>query len=232
MQLKKIVLTCTLVCLVGCSTKSVNTAYSVQLAIPNPDSNTIRGAANQSTPVINSEALPDLPKAHMLPAVDSINDLVDNFHFDGNGVKVRLIVKNDKACFLWIKPSTPNDKGELVMESLKREKFGLWKGGNSARLFTQSNPNQLDVYYPNEELQASYINTSVTKELTRAADDYKQRTAGFDVLLRGDLNKSKVGRSIYTNQCAQLANFYYREELPLLNEEQKQEFQRELEQTK
>ncbi len=225
MLFKKIFLFSILIYLIGCSSKTSSTE---QLTLPNP----AEASTAVSEPVVKSEALPDLPAAKKLPPVDSVNDLIDNYHFDGDGVKVRLVVKNDKACFLWIKPSTPNIPGEVVMEALKREKLGLWKGINSERLFTQSAPNQLDVYSPNEELQASYTNTSVTKELTTAVSDYKERTAGFDVLLRSNLNKSKVARAVYTNQCAQVANFYYREELSPLNAEQKQEFQRELESTK
>jgi hypothetical protein len=225
MLLKKIFLFSVLIYLVGCSSKTSSTS---QLTLSNP----AEASTSVSEPTVKSEALPDLPTAKKLPPVDSVNDLIDNYHFDGDGVKVRLVVKNDKACFLWIKPSTPDTAGELVMEALKRDKLGLWKGINSERLFTQSAPNQLDVYSPTEELQASYTNSSVTKELTRAASDYKERTAGFDVLLRSNLNKSKVARAVYSNQCAQVANFYYREELPPLNTEQKHEFQRESESTK
>ena len=77
----------------------------------------------------------------------------------------------------------------------------------------------------------SYTNPMMTKELSRTLADYKERASSFDVLLGRALNKSKVGRVIYTNQCAQLANFYYREELPRLTREEKQEFERESEQT-
>jgi hypothetical protein len=215
MLFKRFLIFSILIYLVGCSPKSSdNTAH---LNLPKP----VEYLASVSpAPASQSEVLPELSETKKLPAVDSVNDLIDNFHFDGDGVKVRLVVKDDKGCFVWIKPSTPDATGELVMEGLKREKLGLWKGNNTQRLFTQSAPNQLDVYSPHEELQASYTNPSITKDLLKAPGDYKERTAGFDVLLRRDLSKSKVARTIYTNQCAQFTNFYYREELsPLISEE-------------
>ncbi|WP_265270878.1 hypothetical protein [Nostoc sp. KVJ3] len=84
------------------------------------------------------------------------------FYFDGNGLKVSLTIAADKGCFVYVRRSTPNRIGEVEIESLQREKLGLWRSYNTQRLLTQAAGNKLKIYSSSEELSSTYENPVIS----------------------------------------------------------------------
>ena len=144
-------------------------------------------------------------------------------------VKVSLTVAADKACFVYVRRSTPDRVGEVEIESLRREKLGLWRSYNTQRLLTQSAGNRLSVYSSSEELSSTYENPAISPKILVAAKELNEREKSFKLLLRQDLRASDSARRIYVNQCQKLGNFYYKEELPPLTDKERKEFGRSVE---
>ncbi|MBW4512875.1 MAG: hypothetical protein KME64_41265 [Scytonematopsis contorta HA4267-MV1] len=207
--------------LIGCTSQKVSKPINQASASP----------VSQPEPSISKEALPEgLKTSSKLGETDLENDLIDAFNYDGNGIKVGLNVAVDKACFVYIRPTIPTKPGEVEMEFLKREKPGLWRGYQTQRVYTQAAGNKLKVYQ-NDELLSDYENSAVSNELIAATKDFKQRDKSFELLLRQDLAASSSARKVYTEQCAKLKSFYYREELQALDDKQKREFELDKKQT-
>lgn len=99
-------------------------------------------------------------------------------------MKVSLTVAADKACFVYVRHSTPDRVGEVEIESLRREKLGLWRSYNTQRLLTQPAGNKLNVYSSSEELFFTYENPAVSPEILVAAKELKEREKSFKLLLR------------------------------------------------
>lgn len=208
---------------VGCSKNSANTTVPVSPAPPliNVPSSPSATAASQS--------LPELPKQETLDSatLDSTNDLLDSFYYDGNGIKVSLKVGSNNACYVYIRRSTPDKVGEVEMEYLVQEQAGLWRGYETNRQFAQPLGNKLNIYQDNE-LVTSYDNPSIASDQKQAVKDLNERKKAFLLLLRQDLSISETAGRAYTNQCQGLKGFYYKEELPSLTPEQQTEFERSL----
>jgi hypothetical protein len=215
--------------LFGCSSPEKENKVSAIESNPSPTPSLSSANVNNATPSLNSEVLPDLSNKEKLGEVSAENDLIDSFYFDGNGVKVSLTVAADKACFLYVRRSTPDRVGEVEIESLRREKLGLWRSYNTQRLLTQPAGNRLSVYSSSEELSFTYENPAVSPEIFVAAKELKERAKSFKLLLRQDLGASDSARRIYVNQCQKLGNFYYKEELPPLTDKERKEFGRSVE---
>ncbi|MEA5624503.1 hypothetical protein [Nostoc sp. UHCC 0251] len=210
--------------LVGCSSPEKEDKISAIESNPSPTPSLSSANVNNASPSLNPEALPDLSNKEKLGEVSADNDLIDSFYFDGNGVKVNLTVAADKACFLYVRRSTPDRVGEVEIESLRREKLGLWRSYNTQRLLTQPAGNKLKVYSSSEELSSTYENPAVSQEMLVAVKELKEREKPFKLLLRQDLRASDSARRIYINQCQKLGNFYYKEELPPLTEKERKDF--------
>jgi hypothetical protein len=203
--------------LFGCSNNKKDSVSAEQFT-PSP-------TPSSATPSLN-QALPEgLPNKEKLGDTDLENDLIDSFYFDGNGVKVWLSVAVDKACFIYVKRSTPDKVGEVEIESFTREKPGLWRGYQTQRAMSQSAGNKLNIYQ-NEELVSNYENTAIPSEALAAGKELKERSESFKLLLRQDLKASDSARRVYNEQCLKLRNFYYREELPPLTKNEKRDFKR------
>jgi uncharacterized protein YcfL len=204
--------------LVGCSSPEKENKVSAIESNPSPTPSLSSANVNNATPSLNSEVLPDLSTKEKLGEVSAENDLIDSFYFDGNGVKVSLTVAADKACFIYVRRSTPDRVGEVEIESLRREKLGLWRSYNTQRLLTQPAGNKLNLYSSSEELSFTYENPAISSEILVAAKELKERE-----------KSSESARRIYVNQCQKLGNFYYKEELPPLTDKERKEFGRSVE---
>ena len=215
-----------LLLLVGCSSKEKGSVSAEQL---NPSPTSSLPSDNSTTPPLNPNVLPDISKKEKLGEVDATNDLIDSFYYDGNGVKVSLTVAADRACFVYVRRTTPDKAGELEIESLQREKLGLWRSYKTQRLFTQPTGSQLNIYSSDEELSSTYQNPAISSDALQADKDFKERQKSFNLLLRQDLSASDSAKRVYASQCQKLRNFYYKEELPLLRVKERQEFERSVE---
>lgn len=226
--MKKYVFLGLLLLLIGCSKDNSNATALQPQPLPSPP--TFLPSSTPS-PVAASQALPELSKKETLGEVDGTNDLIDSFYFDGNGIKVSLNVDADEACFVYIRRSTPDRIGEIEMESFVRERAGLWRSYQTARLMAQTAGNKLNMYL-NDELLTAYENPSISLEQEQAIRDFNERKSAFKLLLRQDLSISESAKRVYANQCQGLRNFYYREELPSLTQKEQLEFERNLKNTK
>ncbi len=224
-----------LLLLIGCSSPEKEDNISAIKSNFSPTPSLSSANVNNATPSLNPEVLPDLSNKEKLGEVSAENDLIDSFYFDGNGVKVSLTVSfyfdgngvkvsltvvADKACFVYVRRSTPDRVGEVEIESLRREKLGLWRSYNTQRLLTQPAGNKLKVYSSSEELYSTYENPAISQEMLVAVKELKEREKSFKLLLRQDLRTSDSARRIYVNQCQKLGNFYYKEELTPLTEKE------------
>ncbi|MDZ8052373.1 MAG: hypothetical protein RMX63_13030 [Aulosira sp. ZfuCHP01] len=215
--------------LFGCSSPEKEDKVSAIESNSSPTPSLSSANVNNATSSLNPEALPDLSNTEKLGEVSAENDLIDSFYFDGNGVKISLTVVADKACFIYMRRSTPDRLGEVEIESLQREKLGLWRSYNTQRLLTQPAGNRLSVYSSSEQLSSTYENPAISPEILVAAKELKEREKSFKLLLRQDLRASDSARRIYVNQCQKLGNFYYKEELPPLTDKERREFGRSVE---
>ena len=225
--MKKPIVLSLLMLVVGCS--KTNTISDIKLTAlkssPSPTPLVITSPSPSSLSV--SQALPELSKQEVLGELDSTNDLIDSFYFDGNGIKVSIKVGSNEACYVYIRRSTSERLGEIEMESLVRERGGLWRGYQTGRQLAQNTGNKLSIYQ-NNELLTSYENPSVSLEPDQAIKDLDERKSAFSLLLRQDLSISESAKRVYTNQCQGLKGFYYKEELPSLTTAEQLEFERNI----
>lgn len=208
---------------VGCSKNNTNTTVPASPAPP------LINVSPSPSATAASQSLPELPKQETLDSatLDSTNDLLDSFYYDGSGIKVSLKVGSDNACYVYIRRSTLDKVGEIEMEYLVREQAGLWRGYETGRQLAQPAGNKLNIYQ-NNELVTFYENPSIASEQKQAIKDLNERKKAFLLLLRQDLSISETAGRAYTNQCQGLKGFYYKEELPLLTQAEQVEFERSL----
>ncbi|PSB30824.1 hypothetical protein [Chlorogloea sp. CCALA 695] len=208
----------------GCS--KANPPAAIETVVPVSPSPLVSVSPSPSTSPV-SQALPELQEQEVLGELDSTNDLLDSFYFDGNGIKMSLKVGGSQACYVYIRRSTPEKLGEIEMESLVRERAGLWRGSQTGRQLAQGAGNKLNIYQ-NNELLTSYENPSISLDQAQAVKDLNERKSAFSLLLRQDLSISESAKRVYTNQCQGLKGFYYKEELPSLTVAEQAEFERSI----
>lgn len=185
----------------------------------------------QMTPTSTPTATPNLSEA--LPetsAVESFsslpkNDLIDGFfYFDSvtapsqiefssassnsNKLRIRLTVSGDKACYL----ATGVSATDFEIESLVRERDGVWRGLHSKRYFTQPALNSLVIYGGETDKIGSYVNKLVK------GDDVRNVTAQFAARATKVNNITRLTlpyniEQIYRTICLEFEPIYFRGKL-------------------
>lgn len=203
------------------------------------------GCANKSkvddTPLISATtvtptATPNLSEALPMPKVDDPfsslpkNDLVNGFYYyadtpsqqlqfttvtsNDSTLRIRLAVRGDKACYL----ATGLAGTDFEIESLVRERVGVWRGLHSNRYFTQPSLNLLVVYASETDKVASYANKSIQgDDLRDVTAQLRTRATKVDNITRLTLqNNVEV---VYRGTCLNFEPIYFRGKLAKIERE-------------
>ncbi len=106
--MKNIILSLLLL-IAGCSKADTPSDIGLVALTSSPSPTPLANISPPSSPSPSplSQALPELERQKTLGEVDSTNDLLDSFYFDGNGIKISLKVGSNEACYVYIRRSTP-----------------------------------------------------------------------------------------------------------------------------
>lgn len=195
----------------GSSVKKEDTAPLVNLS-PTPTATQDLSEALPTETVV--ESFSSLPK----------NDLINGFYYyaegqgtelefsqanaDNNKLRVRVTVQGDKACYL----ATGLSGTDFEMESLVRERSGVWRGLHSKRYFTQPSLNSLVIYGGETDRIASFLNKSIVGDDIRVV----QATLASRAIKVENITRLTLPYNvelIYRGQCLNFQPIYFRGKL-------------------
>lgn len=152
----------------------------------------------------------------------SKNDLINDFYYyddslsrqlqqanvNNSTLRVRLSVRGDKACYL----ATGLRETDFEMESLVRERAGVWRGLHSNRYFTQPTLNSLVVYASETDKSAEYVNKSIkSSDIRDAIAQFAARSIKVENIVR--LTLPRAIEAVYRDTCLNFEPIYFRGKL-------------------
>lgn len=186
-MLRKYLVFCLLFPLIGCSKSASITPAATPVALPKPA----------------VAAMPDLPKPEVLGGVQVNNDLLDGFTVTRDAGSMRIVASPNVACVMYT-----GARNHLALETLVREKPGLWKGWYSGKYYTQPQLNEIKVYSAtNQQLETSYVDTDLPVEPDKALARLKQQSNDADKLKEGSSLES-----VLRKRCFEGRNVFYNSE--------------------
>lgn len=162
-----------------------------------------------------SESIPSLDKSESFSSLNK-KDLVDGFYYYGTQplindspndsvLRIRLAVLGDKACYL----ATGLKGTELEIESLVRERPGVWRGQYSNRLFTQPTLNSLAIYKTDTDKIGKYTNNQFQSDNLRLMiAEFKKRNRLVDNITKLSLQDDI--EAVYRSKCLDFQPVYLR----------------------